>query len=213
MADLGPASRSEPDDWVKVLSSPGPDRENAIADLQALMVRAARYQVARMHADALTRAPDEIDDLVQHAADDATVSILAKLTTFEGRSKFTTWAYKFGILHAAVEVRRSRWKHREVTLDSLPEHASDRASPEQIAEASELSRAVTVGIDVALTPHQRRIMLALLLEEIPIDVLAERLGTTRNTLYKTLHDARVRLRRYLDASGHLTTSTSWEENS
>jgi RNA polymerase sigma-70 factor (ECF subfamily) len=38
---------------------------------------------------------------------------------------------------------------------------------------------------------------------VPIDVLAERLGTTRGALYKTAHDARRRLRACLEAEGHL----------
>ena len=54
-----------------------------------------------------------------------------------------------------------------------------------------------------LTPHQRRVVLALLVEEVPIDVLADRLGSTRNALYKTLHEARRRLRAALIDSGHL----------
>ena len=50
-----------------------------------------------------------------------------------------------------------------------------------------------------LTAHQRRVLLALAVDGVPIDVLAERLGTTRGALYKTLHDARTRLRALLDS--------------
>jgi len=68
-----------------------------------------------------------------------------------------------------------------------------------------LAAAVRLAIDVALTPHQRRITIALLVEDVPIDVLAQRLGSNRNALYKTVHDARTRLRAHLIASGHLAT--------
>jgi len=78
-------------------------------------------------------------------------------------------------------------------------------SPAELSEASQLARAVEAVIATALTPHQRRVALALLVEEVPIDVLADRLGTTRNALYKTLHDARGRLRAALLAAGHLDT--------
>jgi RNA polymerase sigma-70 factor (ECF subfamily) len=60
-------------------------------------------------------------------------------------------------------------------------------------------RAVMAAIASELTPHQREVLTALVLAEIPIDVLAERLNTTRGALYKTLHDARVRLRRAVGA--------------
>ena len=52
-----------------------------------------------------------------------------------------------------------------------------------------------------LTPHQRRVVLALLVQE----VLADRLGSARNALYKTLHDARRRLRAARTEGGCLET--------
>ena len=44
-------------------------------------------------------------------------------------------------------------------------------------------------------------LVALALNEVPIDVLAERLNTTRGALYKTLHDGRQKLRGALAARG------------
>jgi RNA polymerase sigma-70 factor (ECF subfamily) len=133
--------------------------------------------------------------------------VLGKLSTFEGRSRFTTWAYKFGILQSAVEVNRSLWRHRDVPLDGLPDPPATDASPEEISEAADFCAAVTAAIEQTLTDHQRRVVLALLVDEVPIDVLAERLGTSRNALYKTLHDARRRLRAHLTATGYLAATT------
>ncbi|MEO7449226.1 MAG: sigma-70 family RNA polymerase sigma factor [Humibacillus sp.] len=140
------------------------------------------------------------------AADEAMMAVLTKLPTFEGRSRFTTWAYKFAILQSATEVRRCVWAHREVELGDLTHVPESGVSPANCAEAADLAVAVRLAIDVALTPHQRRITIALLVDEVPIDVLAQRLGSTRNALYKTVHDARTRLRAHLIASGHLTSS-------
>ncbi len=78
-------------------------------------------------------------------------------------------------------------------------------SPDAHAEAAQLAHAVRDAITTELTPHQRRVALALLVEGVPIDVLADRLGTTRNALYKTLHDARRRLRAALIDGGLLET--------
>ena len=64
-------------------------------------------------------------------------------------------------------------------------------------------------IQTGLSDRQREVLVALTIQEIPIDVLAERLGSTRGALYKTLHDARRRLRALLVAAGHdldLTTT-------
>jgi len=98
------------------------------------------------------------------------------------------------ILQSATEVRRFAWAHREVELDDLAHVQGRGPSPVSYVEAADLAAVVRLAIDVALTPHQRRITIALLIDEVPIDVLAQRLGSNRNALYKTVHDARTRLR-------------------
>ncbi|GAB3270874.1 sigma-70 family RNA polymerase sigma factor [Sinomonas notoginsengisoli] len=190
-------------DWVALLGSPGPGHQEALAQLHALLTKACRHQISLMSAHLPPIGVVRVEEIVNEAADEAMVAVLAKLPTFEGRSRFTTWAYKFGILYAAVGVRRNLWRHRDVELTSVPEPLARMTSPEQLAEGLELSAAVNAAIRDALTLHQRRVVIALLIDEVPIDVLAERLGTTRNALYKTLHDARARLRRHLSAAGYL----------
>jgi RNA polymerase sigma-70 factor, ECF subfamily len=75
-------------------------------------------------------------------------------------------------------------------------------------EAAELLSALKHAVEDALTPHQRAVFTALALNEVPIDVLSERMDTTRGALYKTLHDARAKLRAELVAAGHLEEVTS-----
>jgi RNA polymerase sigma-70 factor (ECF subfamily) len=175
--------------------------------LHGLLLRAARHQVWRLRDLLPGAGSGELEDLAQQAADDALVAVLRQLPTFEGRSRFTTWAYKFGVLHAGVAVRRQAWRHREIHLhDDLP-LVDTSPGPEAHSEGVQLVRAVQAAIATALTAHQRRVVLALLVDEVPIDVLAERLGSTRNSLYKTLHDARRRLRAALVDSGHLDDRT------
>jgi RNA polymerase sigma-70 factor, ECF subfamily len=197
------------EDWVAELSSSGPFHDAAVARLHDLLLRAAWHQVNRM-PESTRLGSRRREEIVHAAADEATMSVLARLDAFEGRSRFTTWAYKFGILHTAVEVRRSAWRDREIDLDSVTEPSDTGTGPEDWAEARDLSAAVSEGLVSALTPHQRRVALALLVEGVPIDVLADRLGTTRNALYKTLHDARKALRSYLAARGFLSASPTKE---
>jgi RNA polymerase sigma-70 factor (ECF subfamily) len=198
------------DEWLARLACCGLVRDDAVARLHALMLRAARHQVHRM-PEAAGLGPVRREEIVMSAADEATVSVLARLDAFEGRSRFTTWAYKFGILHAGVEVRRAAWSRRDIDLHDIDEARAPGVTPEGYAETRDLADAVGRAIDEALTPHQRRVAVALLVEEVPIDVLAERLATTRNALYKTLHDARKRLRAHLRAAGHLTTNLDTTE--
>src|SRR5262249_6853990 len=94
------------------------------------------------------------------------------------------------------------WRGREIQLDGLDMLVADpEPQPGQYAEARDLVDVLRRLLHTTLTPHQRRVVLALVIDEVPIDVLAERLGTNRNALYKTLHDARVRLRAALQDEG------------
>lgn len=195
------------DAWLSDLTDDGPAGQQALGRLHQLLLRAARHQVWRLRDLLPGAGAGELEDLAQQAADDALVAVLRQLGTFEGRSRFTTWAYKFGVLHAGVAVRRQAWRHREVHLPDTITLVDSSPSPEMHTEAAQLARAVQAAIASELTPHQRRVVLALLVEEVPIDVLADRLGSTRNALYKTLHDARRRLRAALTDSGHLENRT------
>ena len=192
--------------WVRALSGAGPGREEAIERLHALLLRAARFEVGRRRAIA-GGDRGELDDLALQAADDALVAIMRKLHTYRGDSRFTTWAYKFALLEAAAKIRRRPWQGREVSLeaDGWERLLDDkRASPDGQAETSELIHAVRDAIAEELTPHQRAVLVAITLDDVPIDVLAERRGTTRGALYKTLHDARRKLRRALGERGPST---------
>ncbi|MGH3361799.1 MAG: RNA polymerase sigma factor [Nocardioides sp.] len=189
--------------WVEDLTSEGSAGHEAARRLHDLLLRASRHQVWRLRHQLPGVGSRDLEDLAQQAADDALVAVLRRLDTFEGRSRFTTWAYKFAILQAGVEVRRQAWRLREVRLPDGVVLVDRTSSPADLTEASHLARAVEDAIATSLTPHQRRVALALVVEDVPIDVLADRLGTTRNALYKTLHDARRRLRAALIATGHL----------
>jgi len=191
---------AEPRDWLRALSGGEPARGEAIDLLHALLLRAARFELRRRGQ----RRTGDFDDLATQAADDALMAVLSKLHTYRGESRFTTWAYKFALLEAAVQARRRAWQGREVPLEAdgwarLTDHG---ARPDLSAEHADLIAAVRAGIAERLTPHQRTVLVALALNDVPIDVLAHRLGSTRGALYKTLHDARRNLRAHLTQHGH-----------
>jgi RNA polymerase sigma-70 factor, ECF subfamily len=181
--------------WLDELRAEGPVREKAVARLHELLLRAARFETMRRGAT----GPD-LDEIAEEAAGDAALNVLRRLDDFRGLSRFTTWAYKFALLEAAVKMRKRAWQGREIPLDSetwslVPSGAAD---PADEAEQAELLGQVQQGITDCLTPHQRRVLLALAVDGVPIDVLAEKLDTNRGALYKTLHDARRKLRTYLE---------------
>lgn len=199
------ARAAESQAWLRSLRATGPERERAVRDLHALLLGAARFEVGRRRAALSHVRGEELDDIALQAADDATVAVLGKLGEFRGASRFTTWAYKFALLEAGVRLRRRAFQEREVVLDGegWKRFAARRGSPTAAAEQSELFTALRDAIDEALTAHQRQVFVALALNETPVDVLSEQLATTRGALYKTLHDARRKLRDRLVAEGHL----------
>ena len=187
-------------DWVLELRE---EREAAIAELHALLLKAARFEVARRRLSLPQLSGRELDELAQEAAADAAVAVLRRLDDFRGESRFTTWAYKFALLEAATKVRRRAWQGRELPLEpeAWSQFESAEPGPAARAERTQLLDAIQDGIETALSPRQREVLVALALNGVPIDVLAERLDSNRNALYKALHDARRALRAHLEARG------------
>jgi RNA polymerase sigma-70 factor, ECF subfamily len=116
-----PRSRSKLDDesraWLDALRSDGHEREAATARLHELLLRASRFEVNRRRGAMPHLRGGDFDDLAHQAASDALMAILAKLDDFRGDSRFTTWAYKFALLEAAVKLRRRAWQGRELPVD------------------------------------------------------------------------------------------------
>jgi RNA polymerase sigma-70 factor (ECF subfamily) len=189
--------------WVRDLRDGAPGRDAAVERLHALLLRGARFEVSRRRATLPHLRGDELDDIALEAADDALMSVLRRLDDFRGRSRFSTWAYKFALFEAAVKLRKRAWQRREIPLepDTWNLFRSAYPAPDTEAEVGELLHEIQQAIADELTPHQRRVLLALAVDGVPIDVLAERLGSTRGALYKTLHDARRKLRAALDERG------------
>jgi len=204
---LDPESRR----WLDQLRSEGSEQVGAVGRLHALLLRAARFEVARRRPMLAHLRGSDLDDVALQAADDALMSVLARLDNFRGLSRFTTWAYKFALLEAAVKLRKRAWQGRELPLE--PEtwslFSSTGLEPEAEAEQGELLSTLQSAINDVLTPHQRRVLVALALNGVPIDVLADRLNTNRGALYKTLHDARRKLRKHLEELG--LSLDLWEE--
>jgi RNA polymerase sigma-70 factor, ECF subfamily len=189
--------------WLERLSAIGASRDAAVAELHALLLKAARFEVDRRRAGLPHLRGGDYEDLAQQSADDALVAVLGKLDQFRGESRFTTWAYKFALLEAAVKVRRRAWQGREVPLEEEAWSTLSAATSwaGRGAEDAELFTVLREEIENGLSSRQREVLVAVALNDVPIDVLAERLGSTRGALYKNLHDARRKLRSALRERG------------
>lgn len=197
-----PALDGESRQWLQRLNGNGAVREQAIEDLHALMLKAARFALARPRALFVPLRREPLDELAFEAADDAVIAVLAHLDSYRGESRFTTWAWKFAFLQTLIALKRRRWMEREIPVERDGWQALSReVSPQRRAEERELLSALRRAVEEELTAHQRTVFVALALNHVPIDVLAEQMETTRGALYKTLHDARSKLRAQLAADG------------
>ena len=188
-------------DWLVRLTGQGRERDDAIAELLAHLAEAAHFVLARRQALVSNFPRETLDDLAAEAAGEALIQVLEHLGDYRGASKFTTWAWKFAFYEALQAVRRRSWMGREIPLEDTAWWSvlARTPSPQERLEQHELLSDLRSGIEHVLTPHQRSVFVALAVNGVPVDVLAERMGTTRGALYKTLHEARRRLRRHLSA--------------
>ncbi|MGH2991424.1 MAG: RNA polymerase sigma factor [Solirubrobacterales bacterium] len=208
-----PGPDAESRDWLVALRAGGARGDDAHRRLHALLLKAARFEINRRRGSHPHLRGGDLDDVAHQAADDALVAILGKLDTYRGESRFTTWAYKFALLEAAVRLRRRAWQGREIPLE--PEHwsvmAAGDGSPPAEAESRELLEALGAAVESELSPRQREVLIAVAVNGVPIDVMAERLGSTRGALYKTIHDARRKLRAFLGEAGLRVTENETKE--
>jgi RNA polymerase sigma-70 factor, ECF subfamily len=197
---------AESADWLRRLSaSDGGPRVEAERELYARLMRIALAEVNRRSASTPVTG-QELTDVAHQAAGDAMLAILAKLAEFRGESRFITWAYRFVILEVSSKLGRHYWRNPPVALDTGQwERLPDRlgVDPQRHAEAAGILAEVRRVVDDELTPHQRRVFVAIVVDGIPLDALAARLGLRRNAIYKVIFDARLKIRSSLVATGYL----------
>jgi RNA polymerase sigma-70 factor (ECF subfamily) len=194
--------------WVRELADEGTVRDRAVERLHELLLRVSYAEIRRRGGTPSVTGP-ELDDLAYQAAGDAVLAITAKLSQFRGESRFTTWAYRFVILEVSSKLGRHFWQRARVELDGEDwEHLPDRfgVDPEDLALRSELIDAVSNAVDNELSEHQRRVFVAIVVDRVPAEALAISLGSNRNALYKTIFDARRKLRAALAEKGYLDAS-------
>jgi RNA polymerase sigma factor (sigma-70 family) len=191
--------------WVRDLGGCGAVRETACSELYALLLRVAKSE-SRRRAPSLRLMGPELEDIAHQATADAVMAITARLDRFRGEAKFTTWATKFVIYDVGTKMNRHVWHRHEIPYEQ--EDWSQLASrfdlhPDEEAQVHELADAVSHAIKEDLSDRQRLVFVATVLNGMPIDALADELGSTNNALYKVLFDARKNLRIALNATGHL----------
>lgn len=199
------------EEWLQHLQTTGELRENALADLRDYLLRAVFLYLRDRRPDLSELDTNELYDLAEDFAQDALLSVRANLDNFRGESKFTTWAYRFVINHAADELRRKQYGH--LSLEKLTEQetavfqsllsSQQYAEPDLASERQDMVRKLVEILQTNLNERQRLAILGVHFQERSMLEVAEELNISTNTLYKLLHDARKKLKAAL-AANHLS---------
>ena len=198
------------EEWLAELANDGIEQTEAINDLRERLQRSIYFYLSQDRSDLSDLAYKEHQSMAEDLAQDAVLRVMDNLESFRGESRFTTWANKIAIRLAISDLRRARY--RDFSLDDLTKNGdflSEEANlvgspppgPERAAEQDDVMMRIENAFREALTDRQYQALVAVALQEVPMDIVAEQMGTNRNALYKLIHDARKKLRRHLEAQG------------
>ena len=193
------------EDWLTDLHAAGEQRETALSDLHVIIIAGLPYALSKW----ILPEDPRFSALVEEVTQETILRTIAKLDTFEGRSQFTTWVHTIAVRIALSELRRAKW--REVSLDEMQQgnDPEDEArempdqgqSVEKSIENKEMMHMLQQVMLHELTDKQRKALMAVAVQGMPLEEVARRMGTERNALYKLLHDARLKLKKHLEKNG------------
>ena len=199
------------DQWLADLTGSPDVKAQALEDLLERLQRGIFYYLSRERSDLTGLSHNELTQMAEDLAQDATLRVIENLDTFRGDSLFTTWATRIAVRVAISDLRRARYKDYsldDLTADGdlLPASATNLlgdtpTQPERAAERAEIFSKIAAALQDGLTDRQYQARVAVAVNGVPLEVVAERMSTNRNALYKLLHDARRKLRTQLEAQG------------
>jgi RNA polymerase sigma-70 factor (ECF subfamily) len=193
--------------WLEHQRDGRPEQAEAIEDLRQYLKRAVLIYL-HTRSDLKHLAENELQQMCEDFTQDALLKIQAGLDTFRGKSKFTTWATKIAANHTISELRRAKW--RDLSLDAITEAGTSLqeifapdttpgSNPDTASERQQVWQVINEVINSELTERQRQVLVAVRVENIPMAEVARLLDTNTNNVYKLLHDARLKLKRGLEA--------------
>ncbi len=174
--------------WIDDLKATDKVRDEALGELRLRLVRGLSAALSgRGGADQAF-----FEDVTQ----DSLLKILAALDSFQGKSKFVTWAMTIAVRVAITELRKRRWK--DISLELAVDRA---ATPDKQSQQKAVLDLLNRLIDDDLSEKQR-VALRAELNGMPQEEIARRTGSNRNAIYKLMHDARQKLKKGLEKAGY-----------
>lgn len=198
--DKGNKSYSTNEDWIQALTPP--PEEQAIEQLRGYLLKGLKSVLYK-------NVDRGLNDFCEDITQDSLLKILDNVDTFRGESKFTTWAMRIAVREGYSELRRKRYD--DISLEQYSAYDPDErdaveiehehAGPDQITHESILVQKVMKIMDEQLTTKQKKVLQHLMIDQIPMTVVADMMDSNRNAIYKLVHDARLKLRKSLEEEG------------
>jgi len=194
--------------WLADLTGNSESQAVALEELRSRLRRSILYYLSQERSDLRGLSLQELEQMADDLAQDATLRVIDNIKNFRGESLFTTWANRIAIRVAISDLRRARYKDfsldditAEGELPPVKSDSNDAPTPEESVERADVLAKINHALEEALTERQYQVISAVALKGVPMDIVAEQMGTNRNALYKLLHDARKKLRTHLESQG------------
>jgi RNA polymerase sigma-70 factor, ECF subfamily len=195
------------EEWLRALRAEGAEQGDALKDLREILIHGMCAYLAEDRGYKSGRG-SEARQIVEDCAQETLLIIKRKIDTFRGESRFTTWATTIAIRQLLGELRRRKWRDLSIDPSSIgrdlpnrPVEALRSDTPERALEQDEVWSLLKRIFEKDLTARQRFVLIANAFQGMPLDLIAEELGTNRDNVYKILHDARKKLKRCLTKQG------------
>jgi RNA polymerase sigma-70 factor, ECF subfamily len=196
------------EEWLRALRANGIEQQDALKDLRERLLLGMRAYLVRDRGYKSVLVLEDAREIVEDCAQEALLIIREKINAFRGESRFTTWATTIAIRLLLGELRRRKWKQLSIESSEIGHNFPDRpveilqsGNPEMALQQEEVWSLLKRIVEKDLTSRQRFVLIASAFQGMPLDLIANRLGTNRDNVYKILHDARKKLKRCLTKRG------------
>lgn len=192
------AQRRTDAEWMALLQSNAPDQ--ALEELRVILLHGLQGALK-------SKIPQTHHYIIEDFVQEGLIKIVGNLSTFRGESRFLTWCQKICLRIAFAELRRKHWQNSSLT-ELLNNNRSGvqipdtTATPDDFTAQQVLITMLHSVILEDLTERQREALLQVMAYGVPIDDVAQSMGTNRNALYKLLYDARQKVRSAILARGY-----------
>ncbi|MCK5735464.1 MAG: sigma-70 family RNA polymerase sigma factor [Spirochaetaceae bacterium] len=180
-------------DWLDCLSDSHSEYDSALSDLRIFLMKGL-FRTFKGHRKI---SSENLEDFCQEAL----IRILLKIDSYRGQARFTTWAMKVAVNLVLSEIRKKSWENISLEALDSSEPFLDTggrkgifSSTERYVMRKEMAELCNRLIDHSLSDRQRTAMVYSMKYGMPLEEIAGKMKTTRNGIYKLLHDARKKLK-------------------